>query len=294
VSSFNGISAEKLGRLIGVPHGPALIDVRAKEDFAADPRFIPGAIRRSHETASSWAPEFAGRSAVVICDKGEKLSEGVAAWLRHAGAHSAEVLLGGHAAWAQASLPLVPEGKLPPRDPLGRTVWVTRSRPKIDRVACPWLIRRFVDPEAVFLFVSPAEVQSVAERFNGAPFDIEGVFWSHRGERCTFDTILDELGLQTAPLVKLGTIVRAADTDQLDLAPEAAGLLAASLGLSRMYSDDLGQLEAGMTLYDAFYRWARDASDETHDWPTNSPKTRTKRPAQPQTRSVHPDSAGAK
>src|SRR5579864_5923180 len=196
MSSVNSISPEKLVRLIGVPRGPALVDVRLQEDFAADPRFIPGAIRRPHETVSSWAPEFAGRSAVVICEKGQGLSEGVAAWLRHAGASSAEVLVGGHAAWAEAGLPLVPESKLPPRDPQGRTVWVTRSRPKIDRIACPWLIRRFVDPEAAFLFVSPAEVQPVAERFNGAPFDIEGVFWSHRGELCTFDTMLDELGLR--------------------------------------------------------------------------------------------------
>jgi rhodanese-related sulfurtransferase len=271
MSSFNAISAEKLARLIGVPHGPALIDVRAKEDFAADPRFIPGAIRRPSETVSSWAPEFAGRSAIVICEKGQKLSEGVAAWLRHAGASSAEVLVGGHAAWAQAPLPLVPEDKLPPRDPQGRTLWVTRSRPKIDRIACPWLIRRFVDPTAVFLFVSPAEVQSVAERFNGAPFDIEGVFWSHRGELCTFDTMLDELGLRSDPLDRLAAIVRGADTARLDLAPEAPGLLAASLGLSRMHLDDLEQLAAGMTLYDAFYRWARDASEETHNWPTNKP-----------------------
>ena len=271
MSSFNSISADKLWRLIGVPHGPALIDVRGKDAFAPDPRFIPGAIRRPHRTVSEWAPEFAGRSAVVICENGRGQSEGAAAWLRDGGAASAEVLAGGHSAWAQAGLPLVPEGKLPSRDPQGRTVWVTRSRPKIDRIACPWLIRRFVDPAAVFLFVAPAEVLAVAERFNGAPFDVEGVFWSHRGERCTFDTIIDELGLQTPPLAKLATLVRAADTDRLDLVPEAAGLLAASLGLSRMYSDDLEQLAAGMALYDAFYRWARDASDETHDWPINKP-----------------------
>jgi rhodanese-related sulfurtransferase len=269
MSSFNTISPEKVARLIGVPHGPALIDVRAKEDFAADPRFIPGAIRRAYESVSSWAPDFAGRSAIVICEKGQKVSEGVAAWLRHAGSPSAEVLVGGHAAWAQAGLPLVAEGKLPPRDLQGRTVWVTRSRPKIDRIACPWLIRRFVDPEAVFLFVSPAEVQSVAERFNGAPFDIEGVFWSHRGEFCTFDTMLDELGLRSAALDRIALIVRGADTARLELAPEAPGLLAASLGLSRMHLDDLEQLQAGITLYDAFYRWARDASEETHNWPTN-------------------------
>jgi len=187
------------------------------------------------------------------------------------GAKSAEVLAGGHAGWAQAGLPLVAEAKLPSRDSQGRTVWVTRSRPKIDRVACPWLIRRFVDPAAVFLFVSPAEVQTVAERFNGAPFDIEGVFWSHRGELCTFDTMLDELGLRSEPLDRLAAMVRGADTARLELAPEAPGLLAMSLGLSRMHLDDLEQLAAGMPLYDALYRWARDASDETHNWPTNKP-----------------------
>lgn len=279
MSSFNSITADKLWRLIGVPYGPALIDVRGMDAFAADPRLIPGAIRRPHGTVSSWAPEFAGRSAMAICENGGAQSEGVAAWLRDSGASSAEVLAGGHAAWAQAGLPLVPEGKLPRRDPQGRTVWVTRSRPKIDRIACPWLIRRFIDPTAVILFVAPAEVLAVAERFNGAPFDIEGVSWSHRGERCTFDAIINELGLQTPPLAKLATIVRGADTGRLDLAPEAAGLLAASLGLSRMYSDDLEQLAAGMALYDAFYRWARDASDETHDWPTNKPaKPASQRP----------------
>ena len=290
MSSFNSIAPDKLWRLVGVPHGPALIDVRTDEDFAANPRFLPGAIRRPAEAASFWAPEFAARSAVVICESGQKLSEGVSAWLRHAGATSAEGLAGGHAAWRQAGLPLVPESKLPQRDPQGRTVWVTRSRPKIDRIACPWLIRRFVDPAAVFLFVAPAEVQSVAERFNGAAFDIEGVFWSHRGERCTFDTILDELGLQTPPLAKLAAIVRAADTDRLDIAPEAAGLLAASLGLSRMHSDDLEQLAAGIALYDAFYRWARDASDETHDWPTNAPKKQAAPLAQGRTRPVPTES----
>jgi rhodanese-related sulfurtransferase len=271
MSSINAIPAEKLARLIGVPHGPALIDVRLAEDFAADPRLIPGAVRRAHSTVSDWGSEFAGHSAVVICEKGQKLSEGVAAWLRHVGASSAEVLLGGHVAWAEEGLPLVPEGKLPPRDANGRTLWVTRERPKIDRIACPWLIRRFVDPSAVFLFVAPSEVVGGAERFGAAPFDIEGVHWSHRGERCTFDVMVEEFGLATAPLLRLATLVRAADTARLDLAPEAAGLLAASLGLSRMYADDLAQLEAGIPLYDAFYRGCRDATSETHNWPTNKP-----------------------
>ena len=137
----------------------------------------------------------------------------------------------------------------------------------------------------MFLFVAPSEVVGVAERFGGAPFDIEGVYWSHRGEKCTFDVMVEEFGLATAPLLRLAALVRGADTARLDLAPEAAGLLAASLGLSRMYLDDLEQLEAGMTLYDAFYRWARDGSDETHNWPTNKPgkPTPQRRPTQKET-----------
>ena len=147
-------------------------------------------------------------------------------------------------------------------------MWVTRARPKVDRIACPWLIRRFVDPQAVFLFVAPSEVLPVAERFAATPFDIDGVFWSHRGETCTFDTMLAEFGLEWEPLLRLATIVRGADTARPDLAPQAAGLLAASLGFSRMYRDDLAQLEAAMALYDAFYRWCRDAAEETHNWPS--------------------------
>jgi rhodanese-related sulfurtransferase len=272
MSSTNTISPEKLARLIGRPDCPPLIDVQTDEDFAADPRLISGAVRRPWNKAFDWAPEFLGRSVVVICQKGLKLSEGVAAWLRHDGV-PANTLDGGALGWAAAGLPMVPDAKIPPRDPQGRTVWVTRSRPKVDRIACPWLIRRFVDPSAVFLFVAPAEVTGVAARFAATPFDIEGegIFWSHRGELCTFDVMVEEFGLATEPLLRLASIVRGADTARPDLAPEAPGLLAASLGLSRMYSDDLQQLEAGMALYDAFYRWCRDAVDETHNWPATKP-----------------------
>ena len=112
----------------------------------------------------------------------------------------------------------------------------------------------------------------MAEKFDATPFDVEGVFWSHRGENCTFDTMVEEFALDIEPLRRLATIVRGADTNRHDLAPEAAGLLAASLGLSRMYRDDLAQLDAGMGLYDAFYRWARDAKEEGHDWSAASVK----------------------
>ena len=272
MSSLNTISIDKLSRLIGRPDCPALIDVCTDEDFAADPRLVPGSVRRPWAEVSEWAHEYAGRTAIVVCNKGLKLGQGTAAWLRHAGV-PADSVEGGAVAWAKAGLPMVPEAKLPRRDRQGRTVWVTRARPKVDRIACPWLIRRFVDPNAVFLFVNPSDVPAVAERFGAAPFDIEGpeVFWSHRGERCTFDVMVEELGLATPPLNRLATIVRGADTARPDLAPEAPGLLAASLGLSRMYADDLAQLEAGMGLYDAFYRWCRDATDETHNWPNKKP-----------------------
>jgi len=261
------ISLQKLSRLVGTPKCPVIVDVRTDEDFAADPRLIPGSARRPFAAVAAWGPALPGKPAVVICQKGLKLSEGVAAWLRHGGSE-ASVLEGGFAAWSEAGLPLVRTDRLPPPDGEGRTVWVTRARPKVDRIACPWLIRRFVDPAAVFLFVAPAEVAAVAERFGAAPFDIEGVFWSHRGEICTFDTMVEEFGLGTAPLLRLAAIVRGADTARFDLAPQAAGVLAVSLGLSRLHSDDLAQLEAGMVLYDALYLWCRDAVDEAHNWPT--------------------------
>ena len=271
MSSYTSIPSDKLFRLIGTANAPMLVDVRIDEDFAADPRLIPSATRRSHVDVRDWASLIAGQSVVVVCDKGQKLSEGTAAWLRH-GNVAAEILEGGHIGWKDAALPTVPADKIPKRDGRGRTVWVTRSRPKIDRIACPWLIRRFVDPAAVFLFVTASEVEEVAERFDATPFDIENVFWSHRGELCTFDVMVKEFGLSTPPLGRLATMVRAADTARLDLSPEAPGLLAASLGLSRMFDDDLEQLNAGLLLYDALYRWCRDATKETHNWPTNKAK----------------------
>ncbi|TKB30704.1 MAG: sulfurtransferase, partial [Mesorhizobium sp.] len=119
----------------------------------------------------------------------------------------AESLEGGFEAWRDAKGPLIHAGKMPHRDEKGRTVWVTRTRPKVDRIACPWLIRRFIDPHAVFLFVEAAEVSATADRFQAVPFDIDNVFWTHRGERCTFDTMIEEFGLESEPLDRLATIV---------------------------------------------------------------------------------------
>jgi hypothetical protein len=132
------------------------------------------------------------------------------------------------------------------------------------RVACPWLIRRFVDPTAVFLFVPPGEVAGVAEHAKATPFDVVGSFWSDRGENTTFDVMVEEFGLHIEPLVRMARIVRGADTGRLDLMPQSAGLLATCLGYSRMYKDDLAQLAAAMPQFDALYRWSRDAVDEHH------------------------------
>lgn len=268
--SLHCIAADKLARLIGTPTAPILIDLRG-DDVA---HRIPGAIPHRAEAVAEWAPGLEGRAAIVIDAEGGAPGQGVAAWLRSEGL-DAEALEGGHADWAAAGLPVVALDRLPPRDAEGRTVWVTRARPKVDRIACPWLIRRFVDPRARFLFVPPAEVMAVASAFGAAPFDVahEGVFWSHRGDRCTFDLMVDELGLAGIPaLAHLATIVRGADTARPDIVPEAAGLLALSLGLSRLYGDDLEQLEAGMLVYDALYRWCRDARAETHDWTAHAPR----------------------
>ncbi|MET1411282.1 sulfurtransferase/chromate resistance protein [Roseibium sp. HPY-6] len=265
--SLNSITVSQLARLIGTPDAPVIVDARIDEDFNDDPCLIPGSFRHPHSRIDEIATRLHGRKVVIACWKGLKISEGAAAFLRSSGV-AAEILEGGCIAWRAAGMPMVPAARLPERNEEGQTVWVTRHRPKIDRIACPWLIRRFVDPTARFLFVSPAQVEAVAEKFNATPFDVENVFWSHRGEMCSFDTMLEEFSLQTEPLSRLAMIVRGADTNRHDLAPEAAGLLAVSLGLSRMHKDDLQQLEAGMGLYDAFYRWARDAADEGHDWPT--------------------------
>lgn len=271
MASYNEISVSTLARLVGTPDCPVLLDVRVDEDFEDDPRLIPGAYRYAFLNVTELADDLRGRPVVVYCQKGLKISQGSAALLRNCGIQ-AEILEGGQFAWRDAGHPMVSAKKIPALDTGGHTVWVTRHRPKIDRIACPWFIRRFIDPKAQFLFVAASQVSNVAERFAATPFDIEDTFWSHRGDKCTFDTMIEEFGVKNDALAEMARVIRGADTNKHDLAPEAAGLLAISLGLSRMFRDDLKQLEAGLTLYDALYRWARDATDEGHDWPAASIK----------------------
>lgn len=145
--------------------------------------------------------------------------------------------------------------------------WVTRERPKIDRIACPWLIARFIDETPEFLYVPPAEVLAAAERTGAVPYDIPGVELSHVGELCSFDAFLSKFGLADPALQQLAAIVRGADTSRLDLTPQSAGLHALSLGLSRVFADDHEMLRHGMVVYDALYAWCRDCQAETHHWP---------------------------
>ena len=225
----------------------------------AHSRFDAASARRSVGLGARADRPFCRRDV----PEGAKLSQGVAAWLRSS-ASRADGLEGGFEGWRSAACRWCPKtDKVPARDANGRTLWVTRARPKVDRIACPWLIRRFVDPSARLPLRDAGGGAAVAERFGAAPFDIAGGDWSHRDERCTFDVMVEEFGLATGPLL-CSPQSCAAPTPRRLRARTGSGRTAGRLaGLSRMYLDDLAQLDAGMTLYDAFYRWCRDATGET-------------------------------
>ncbi|MCJ8322342.1 MAG: chromate resistance protein [Rhizobiales bacterium] len=254
--SPNEITISQLNRLIGLPDQPIIVDVCIDEDFKLLPRLIPSSFRHSFKNIAELAAELTTQKVVIVCQKGKKLSQGAAAILRDCGVN-AEFLQGGILAWQQAGLPLIPLKK--------SDLWVSKQRPKIDRIACPWLIRRFINPKAKFLFVEKSEIANVAEKFDAIAFDIAGERYSHKGSGCTFDSLLEDFSLDTEALRRMATIIRGADTNKPELAPQVVGLLAISLGLSRQYKDDLQQLEAGMAIYDALYRWARDAVNEQHN-----------------------------
>ena len=254
----NEITCKKLLRLIGTPDCPVIVDISIDPDFAEDPFLIPGSFRHPHSDFDGLLARLAGRACIISCQQGIKLSQGLTSRLRGRGV-DAQYLSGGMYGWRdEPDAPRIPFAALPETN-----LWVTRHRPKIDRIACPWLIRRFVDADAEFCFVSPEWVCGVADRYNATPFDIPDVGFSHHGDACTFDALLDTFDLRIPALDSMSKVIRAADTGRDDIA-QAAGLLAVSVGLSRMYRDDHAQLDAAMPLYDALYRWARDGRGETH------------------------------
>jgi rhodanese-related sulfurtransferase len=266
------ISPTELWSVIGTAEAPLLIDTRRRDVYESASGVLPASIWYDPAEAGSWLPTLdRARPIVVACKAGHELSQSVTAQLR-AQSFDARVLAGGYAGWSEAGLPLVARAALERFAARRPSLWVTRRRPKIDRVACPWLIRRFIDGDAKFLFVDPPEVPAVARETGGVPFDIEGVELSHEGERCSFDTMLKLFGLESSPaLARLAVIVRGADTARPDLAPEAAGLHAISLGLSALAGDDdHGLLDRGFVLYDGLFAYLRFAAGERHNWPAQA------------------------
>lgn len=274
---------QDLAARIGTPGAPLVLDVRRRPRFAESTHLLASARHCTPEDIAALAANAPPCEAVVYCVYGHAVSQEAAAVLRQAG-WNARFLAGGFeggepgvdtpedlARW-RAVRPLA----LRKRPDLGvdgtaPSRWITRARPQIDRIASPWLVRRFIDPRAEFLYVEAAQVLPEAQRLHAVAYDIPGAPITHEGALCSFDALLAALGLQADPaLAALARIVRGADTDQLQLAPQAAGLLALSLGLSQLHAgDDLGMLAAAMPVYDALYAWCRQGvtgPQESHRW----------------------------
>ena len=266
------ISPQDLWTLIGTARAPQIVDVRRHDIYAAAPGLLPTATWRDVADVAQWSATLDRTHPVVVaCKAGHERSQTAVAHLRGEG-FAAQLLTGGYTAWDDAGLPLVAKAALERLAPRRPSVWVTRRRPKVDRVACPWLIRRFIDADARLLFVDPDDVAKVAQTSGGVPFDVPGVELTHDGERCSFDTMIRLFGLENEPsLARLALIVRGADTARPDLAAEAAGLHAVSLGLSVLAGDDdHGQLRHGFMVYDALLAWLRFAAAERHNWPAKA------------------------
>jgi len=261
VTSAGFISTSEVLSAIRGGEPPLIIDVRQEQSFRSATEMIAGALWRDPERVTQWAGELPRASRVVAyCVRGHEVSQGVAKVLVEHGI-AAQVLEGGiEKGWKAA------KGALDRKAAGANTRWVTRERPKIDRIACPWLIARFVDPGAEFLYVPTKEVLAAAKERDATPYDIPDVYFSHEGERCSFDAFLKHYRLSDPALAHLALIVRGADTARLDLAPQAAGLAAISLGLSRNFADDHEMLKAGMVMYDALYAWCKGGQDEVHTW----------------------------
>lgn len=255
------VSFSELQSAIAAEHPPIVIDVRRRPAFQSATDMISGALRRDPDDVSTWAGELPKASSVVVyCVHGHEVSQGTARALTERGI-AVRYLEGGiEEGWKAAG------GALDSKPAGASTRWVTRERPKIDRVACPWLIARFIDTSAEFLYVPAKTVLEAAGRENAVPYDIPDVPFSHVGERCSFDAFVQHYRLTDPALAKLARIVRGADTAKLELAPQAPGLVAISLGLSRNFANDHDMLQRGMVMYDALYTWCKEGQDETRAW----------------------------
>jgi hypothetical protein len=287
-SSILSVSPQAFNACFGRANTPLVLDVRRQPRFDESTRLLAGARRCTPEDVAVFAASQPPSAVFVYCVYGHNVSEDAVTAFQAAGwnAHRVAGGIEGGQEGVDDALAIAEWRARPPlsfakRPDWGVTGdqpsrWITRERPKIDRIACPWLIRRFIDTRAEFFYVPTRQVQAQAQVLSAMAYDIPGAPVSHVGESCSFDALLKGFDLNDNALNLLATIVRGADTDRLDLAPQSAGLLAMSLGLSRLYAtDDHAMLEAAMPLYDALYAWCRDrvgAQDETHNW---KPETMT-------------------
>lgn len=246
------IPASDLFARLGMASAPMLLDVRCPDAFNADDKMIVSAIRRPPDDVGTWTKELpSGRPIVIYGSDGSKATESMAASLRAAGL-DAVYLDGGLSGWVDMKLPT--RRRLPGR---ADDRWVTREHPKVDRIACPWLVSRFINPDAEFFYVPPHRVTAVAEETGGIPYDTKGAEFGHVGEHCSFDAFIRIFDIKDPSLDWVATIVRGADTSRLDLTPECDGLHAISIGLSANYPDDYEMLRHGLVIYDALYAGCR-------------------------------------
>ena len=276
------ISPQELAARMGRADTPLLLDVRREGKFLESAHLIAGAQRCAPEDVAAFAVSQPQREVVVYCVYGHNVSADAVTELRAAG-WNAYALAGGIeggedgvdtpqdiAQW-RANRPATaikrPDWGVTGEQP---SRWITRERPKIDRIACPWLIRRFIDPRAEFFYVPAERVLEEAARIGAIAYDTPDAPITHEWERCSFDALLRAFDLRSPALEVLATIVRGADTSRPELAPQSAGLLAVSLGLSRLHVDDHAMLAAAMPVYDALYEWCRNGQNERHNWVTHT------------------------
>jgi len=241
------ISPAALKQALRSDRPPLVVDVRKRPAFLAAPDMIRGALRRDPDKLGT----LPGDNVVVYCVHGHEVSQGAAKAL------GARYLEGGIEHW---------DGERMAKPAGAPTRWVTRERPKVDRIACPWLIRRFIDADAEFLYVPKEDVLRVAKERSAIPYDVPEVEFTHVGGRCSFDALGYRSLLREPALDEIALIVRGADTTRPELAPQSAGLVALSLGLSSMYADDHEMLAHGMVMYDALYAWCASEKNEVHSW----------------------------
>ncbi|HVE53126.1 MAG TPA: chromate resistance protein ChrB domain-containing protein [Ramlibacter sp.] len=277
-TALPAISPAELIARLGRADAPLLLDVRRRQRFDPAETILPGACYCAPEDVAAFARREAPREVAAYCVYGHEVSHAAVRTLRECG-WNARYLEGGIEGgetgvdrledigrWRATPLPRITKrrdlgvtGERPSR-------WITRARPKIDRIACPWLVLRFIDPRAQFFYVPAEQVLEQARKLDAVAYDVEGAPITHVWERCSFDALLQAFGLRLPALDVLATIVRGADTSRLDLAAQSGGLLALSLGLSRLHADDHAMLQAALSMYDALYAWCSEGRDEAHSW----------------------------